>query len=251
MYLRNNQIIDLTPLSKFTGLQSLDLSSNKITDLTPLSKFTGQSLYLNTEQITDLAPVYSLRDLEYLLLRHNQLNDNDQIQRLLECFPKLKGLSLSQNSLPIESALLDDLAGLRAYFKDAIKGTTQKKNAKLLFLGDGCVGKTTLLEHLKTLKPPDIHTDERTEGIQLDIWEEALPDFKVNVWDFGGQEVLHSTHRLFLGEKAVYVLVWCKSDNKKCSKGEPHNLQYWLDFVADYGRQSTVFVGRKCNRSGI
>ena len=150
--LSSNKITDLTPLSKFTGLQSLGLSSNKITDLTPLSKFTGlQELNLGDNQITDPTPVYSLRDLEYLVLRHNQLNDNDQIQRLLECFPKLKGLSLSQNSLPIESALLDDLAGLRAYFKDAIKGTTQKRNAKLLFLGDGCVGKTTLLEHLKTL----------------------------------------------------------------------------------------------------
>jgi len=53
---------------------------------------------------------------------------------------------------------------------------------------------------------------------------------------------LHSTHRLFLGERAVYILVWCGENSKKCTKDEIHPLSYWLDYIADFGRKSVVLL---------
>ena len=49
-------------------------------------------------------------------------------------------------------------------------------------------------------------------------------DFRVNIWDFGGQEIYHATHQFFLTKRSVYVLV---SDERK----EDTDFQYWLEIV--------------------
>ena len=46
------------------------------------------------------------------------------------------------------------------------------------------------IELIDTHHPDEIAIDTRTEGIQLDIWKDVLPNVKVNIWDFGGQEIL-------------------------------------------------------------
>jgi GTPase SAR1 family protein len=32
-------------------------------------------------------------------------------------------------------------------------------------------------------------------------------NFRVNIWDFGGQEIYHQTHQFFLTERSLYALV--------------------------------------------
>ena len=49
-------------------------------------------------------------------------------------------------------------------------------------------------------------------------------DFRVNIWDFGGQEIYHSTHQFFLTRRSVYVLV---TDERK----EDTDFEYWLEIV--------------------
>ncbi len=46
-------------------------------------------------------------------------------------------------------------------------------------------------------------------------------DFRVNIWDFGGQEVYHSTHQFFLTHRSLYLLV---ADDRK----EDTDFNYWL-----------------------
>ncbi|WP_376699917.1 leucine-rich repeat domain-containing protein, partial [Listeria innocua] len=53
LYMDNNQVSDLTPISGFTNLGILYLDNNQISDLTPISSFTNLSiLHLNNNQIS-------------------------------------------------------------------------------------------------------------------------------------------------------------------------------------------------------
>ena len=49
-------------------------------------------------------------------------------------------------------------------------------------------------------------------------------DFRINIWDFGGQEVYHATHQFFLTRRSLYVLV---ADDRK----EDTDFNYWLQVV--------------------
>ncbi|MGC4039234.1 MAG: COR domain-containing protein [Flavobacterium sp.] len=242
--LKGNKIQDLSFLKGLRHLQELYLDNNRITNLEPLKRLYSLTvLSLDSNEITSVTALKNLRNLYYLSLEKNNISDVYELREIVKSLKDLKSLALSNNPVKIDKNYLHDFQLLKSYLIDSEKGITEKRNLKLLFLGDGCVGKSTLLQHLQKLDiPDDIAIDNRTEGVQLDIWQEVLPNVKVNVWDFGGQEILHSTHRLFLGEKAIYILVWCKENNKICSQHETHNLKYWLDFIADYGKQSIVLL---------
>lgn len=242
--LSNNQIAEIVDLKNLFNLKFLELESNKVKNIVPLDRLINLSyLALNSNLIVDISPLKSLTKLSILKVGTNKINKINGLKSVIEKLHNLENIDISNNLLNLPENCLKDVKYLKTYLKDGEKGTTDYRYVKLLFLGDGCVGKSTLLNHLIFLTPPKaIPIDDRTEGVKLDIWQDVLPNVKVNVWDFGGQEVMHSTHRLFLGENAVYILVWCKENNKLCSQSETHNLKYWLDFIADYGRKSTVLL---------
>ena len=76
LYLWNNQIADLTPLSALVHLKALGLSNNQIADLTPLSALVKlKTLNLDNNQIADLNPLSALVNLKVLWLRDNQIAD--------------------------------------------------------------------------------------------------------------------------------------------------------------------------------
>jgi len=85
--------------------------------------------------------------------------------------------------------------------------------AKLVLIGEGDVGKTTLLKAL-TGKNPQAG-EQTTHGISIDIQALSLPhpdkadtQLKFNAWDFGGQEVYRVTHQFFFSKRSVYLLLW-------------------------------------------
>jgi len=58
LYLYNNYISDLSPLSGLNNLWYLDLGSNQISDLSPLGTVSNlQELLLDSNQISDLSPL--------------------------------------------------------------------------------------------------------------------------------------------------------------------------------------------------
>ena len=74
LYLRENQISDIKPLSNLTNLTSLDLWENKISDIKPLSNLTNlTSLSLSGNKISDIKPLSNLTNLAYLYLAKNPL----------------------------------------------------------------------------------------------------------------------------------------------------------------------------------
>jgi GTPase SAR1 family protein len=136
-------------------------------------------------------------------------------------------------------------ARTEAYFSDVeLTGIGEVKRCKLLILGNGDAGKTCLSLALTGGDPRQASRLGSTHGIQFMDW-----DFRANVdglvepvhlhlWDFGGQEIYHNTHRLFMGKGTVFVVVWKpQQDGRNAPRAdggyqdEWRPLQYWLDFI--------------------
>jgi internalin A len=62
-------------------------------------------------------------------------------------------------------------------------------------------------------------------------------DVRLNVWDFGGQEIYHATHQFFLTKRSLYLLV-CN-----CRVNEAKNrIEYWLKLIESFGDKSPVII---------
>lgn len=136
-------------------------------------------------------------------------------------------------------------ARTRAYFEDvALAGPGQVKRCKLLLLGNGSAGKTCLALRLVPGKDPHRDNPGTTHGVQFWDWDFAadvaggMEPVHLHLWDFGGQEIYHNTHRLFMGKGAVFVVLWWPDqDGQQPPEGENgyqdewRPLQYWLDLI--------------------
>ena len=137
-----------------------------------------------------------------------------------------------------------------AYFEDvALTGPGEVKRCKVLLLGNGGAGKTSLALAAATQEPPERAETVygSTHGVQFWLWVRnefrakigsRMCPVQVQVWDFGGQEIYHNTHQLFMGKGAVFVVVWNpEQDGKQAPatggtyQDEWRPLSYWLEFV--------------------
>jgi internalin A len=74
---------DVTPLSKLTNLQNLDLRGTAVSDVTPLSKLTNlQSLYLDDTAVSDVTPLSKLANLRYLYLSESRKRKVRGVEKL-------------------------------------------------------------------------------------------------------------------------------------------------------------------------
>ncbi|MCU0469877.1 MAG: TIR domain-containing protein [Arcicella sp.] len=111
----------------------------------------------------------------------------------------------------LEEAALQGYASLKAYYDSQKKeGTIQNDQLKVILLGNSTAGKTSLLNYWGKKEFAEKQTT--THGIYTPM---ELPlkygtdedTFRVNVWDFGGQDYYHATHRLFVTRDSTYILV--------------------------------------------
>jgi len=133
-----------------------------------------------------------------------------------------------------------------AFFEDvALVGTGSVKRCKILVLGNGSAGKTCLSLALQPDKDPmEAAKLGTTHAIQFWDWDmkarlgPKMEDVHLHLWDFGGQEIYHNTHRLFMSKGAVFVVVW-KPEQDGCRppktpegyQDEWRPIEYWLDFI--------------------
>src|SRR5260221_5549812 len=59
----------------------------------------------------------------------------------------------------------------------------------------------------------------------------------LNVWDFGGQEIMHATHQFFLTKRSLYLLVLNAREGEQDT-----NVEYWLQLIESFGGDSPVLV---------
>ena len=116
-----------------------------------------------------------------------------------------------------------------------INGVGYLNEAKVLLLGEGGVGKTSLL--MRLLDGEFKLNEDITEGIHIRDWrvQARKQSVRLRIWDFAGQEIFHATHQLFLTENSLYLLVLN-------SRYENVNLEYWLQTIEIFGKNSPVLV---------
>jgi len=137
-------------------------------------------------------------------------------------------------------------AATRSYFEDIqIAGKLPVMRCKLLLLGNGGAGKTCLALRLTPGMDPKRDNPGTTHGIQFFDWKdfEAEVDSRneqvhLHLWDFGGQEIYHNTHRLFMAKGTVFVVLWHPQQDGAQPPPTPEGYQdewrsqqYWLDLI--------------------
>ena len=179
---------------------------------------------------------------------------NNQIEAFLmppEGSAHLQHIWLYNNPLlanPSPELVQQGNSALVQFFRALSKGSEKIREAKLLVLGEGGAGKTTLARKiLKGFSEPLPVEKDTTHGIEInDLGFSGSngKDFTMHVWDFGGQEIYHATHQFFLTKRSLYVLV---ADVRT----ENTNFDYWLQVVELLSENSPVLIvqNRKGGRS--
>ena len=224
LYLSDNLITAIPDsLAQLAQLQELDLSKNQITaipdSLAQLAQL--QELDLSNNQITAIPD--SLAALENLT--HLFLHGNPHLGIPPEVLGPTSSEVLSQNKPPKPPK------EILAYYFAQRSGAKPLNEAKLILVGRGGVGKTSLVKTLMTGKFKQ--GEEPTEGIKISDWPCPLnPTEKVtlHIWDFGGQEMMHATHQFFLTARTLYLLVL-----ERRRGGCDEEADYWFRLIHTFG----------------
>ena len=285
---QNLSELDLSE-NKITGLQNLDklpqnlsklyLNGNEITGLQNLDKLPQNlsKLYLNGNEITGLQNLNKLpQNLSELDLSENNLKIQD-LPSLRNLYSLSLGNNLSYNyesifdwlrnsnvvelnlsgkpimKIPPEITSLENCANdLRNWIHDLDEGIAYNYHAKIIVIGNGRVGKTSLIKALKGEKHNK--NEPSSHGIISSEWNKAISVeingkkeyLNLNFWDFGGQQLYHGTHRIFMQSRALFLLVYdLKTENDPISEedgSDNHKLPYWLDYIRIYGKNSPVII---------
>lgn len=241
LILSGNQISVIPEaIANLANLTTLFLYSNQITAIPDaIGQITNlNSLNLAYNQIREIPDAVSqLINLKSLTLAFNQIS---VIPETIESLPKLIKLELLENPLPISpeihrTGLAKDIFN---YLRQLRSGEVRALNeAKLILIGQGSVGKTSLIKKL-------VHNrydpnEPQTDGLNVEPWEIQVnsKEIRLNVWDFGGQEIYHATHQFFLTKRSLYLLV-CN-----CRTSEEENrIEYWLKLIESFGDKSPVII---------
>jgi small GTP-binding protein len=196
-----------------TGATRLDLGRQGLTELPPeLFEITNlTALDLRVNRLTSLPPeIVQLTNLKELYLYDNPLT-----------------------SPPYELAV-QGIEAIREYFTSLEEGGQPLAEVKIILMGEGASGKTSLIRCLRGERF-DPH-EATTHGIRIKDWQLDIGSQHVRckLWDFGGQEIMHATHQFFLSRCSLYVLVL---DGRRDERPE-----YWLRYIESFGGGSPVLV---------
>lgn len=212
-------------ISKLKKLKKLNLCNNKISEI--------------KESLCEL------KELTDLNLSNNEIK---HLPSKVANLPQLTSLYLDGNpfdTLPPE-IVARGVNSIRNFIEQ-MDVPDYLYEAKLLIVGEGRVGKTCLSKALLN-DFYELEDEPSTEGINIEPWiipvaelKEINPnitrDLQINVWDFGGQEIYHSTHQFFLTKRSIYMIV---TESRKEDRHE--DFYYWLNIIKLLGDQSPILI---------
>ncbi|MDP2439088.1 MAG: protein kinase [archaeon] len=270
-----------------TRLTLLDISSNMIEEFpakicTLINLHTLQMQHNFISQIPE--EIGNLKKLKSLNLAANKLA---ALPEALHTLSKLVELSIASNLFTTLPDFMPHMRGIQkfdcslnklknvpkallargdklvlSYLRELHSATKQCYKMKILTVGQGNVGKTSLLstffkmakgkttrssrklrwkrEESKTSSKANVATD----GIDItdvQVKSKRLPDpadrLELSLWDFAGQDVYCTTHNFFLSGRAIYVMVFDMVNLSSIS-----NLEYWFNSISVRAPDSPVII---------
>ena len=219
-------------------LTALDLSDFELKEIHPLvfSFKHLETLNLDRNKLTHIPDkIRSVKRLKRITLSNNEFTE---LPKALFYIESLKEIAVEDN--PLNAPPVEIIARGRdaviAYFDSLELGhePITINECKLIFLGEGAAGKTSLSKKLRGIDYDPQETT--THGINIEDYIIKLDgkDVKLNYWDFGGQEIMHATHQFFFTKRSLYLLV---IDSRKEDKTE-----YWLKLIRTLARNSPVLI---------
>lgn len=258
-----NELKDLPDsLGNLSQLVELSISNNLFTSipkcvfrLLKLKRFYAihNSIDIVPDQIGNLVELENLELGGEVIALHTTFGDPKGHGNKITSLPlsllqlkKLSSLGLDDN--PLNPALQsaydackrngthEGYEPLFAYLRSLEGNAEPLYEAKLVLVGEGNVGKTTLLKALKGPKTEDggpRQGEPTTHGVEIDIHGLRLPhpaqdgvEIQLNAWDFGGQDVYRVTHQFFFSRRSLYLLVW--EPRRGVQQGQ---VEDWLNMI--------------------
>jgi len=260
--LRDNQVSDISPISALMNLMELDLRDNQVSDISPISALMNLTrLSLISNQVSDISPLMNLKNLNVLWLQNNPIEilsswitEFDMNIQWKEYGYDNRFIIFYNNPLktPPPEIVKQGKEAVRNYFEQL---KTQEEDyifeAKLLIIGEAGAGKTSMAWKIEDAECTLPKEEDTTKGIDVrqyyfplqkeDFKSFRHPEklenrkFRLNIWDFGGQEIYKATHRFFLSKRSLYALV---AD----SRNEDTDFNYWLHITEMFGGDSPLLI---------
>jgi internalin A len=244
---------DCSVIRELKNLVRLDLNDNSIHDISFLKDLTQLNVVsLDGNQIRDISPLKELKALFSLDLRRNPI---EELPEWITEFKmgiewssadNLEFIYLYDNPIqapPVEIVRLGKEAIRRYFERVREEGLDYIYEAKVILVGDGYAGKTSLQLRLVDEDAPLPVNSGRTRGIGIYDWEFKKVNGKSHIahmWDFGGQDVYYPVHRFFLTENSVFVLL-------ASTRQTQHNFDYWIPTIYQFGGKSPIILGQTCH----
>ena len=250
----------LSGLENLMNLTNLNLSwCHHLSQLPRLEKLNSLThLYLRGRimvQLPDsLSQCKNLQTLDLSMMHLSDLPDwvperfkrfiTDSRQLLM--YPEIGTLTLFGtiiDTIPDMSIFEQSPAMVAKFFEERKRGNTHPLNEiKVVFLGDGEAGKShTIARLMNDGGEPDhaVFDGQSTPGIVIRDKEYDLGDrtIRVHYWDFGGQEIMHSMHRIFLTGRTMYVILLNARDDTQSDRAK-----YWLHNVKSFAPNAPVLL---------
>ncbi|WP_346320348.1 COR domain-containing protein [Chitinophaga sp. YIM B06452] len=245
-------------ITELRGLQKLSLDRNKINALPDSMRKLEclQELDVsnnNFSQIPDC--IKELSSLKALVFRNFFLSNPKFSQNMITEIPswiiKLKNLKkLSIDPYPITNVpreiVAKGLDAIRNFFYSKLEADNEEflYEAKMVIVGRGNVGKSVLTKKL-SVPGYTLQYHDSTKGIEVLKNPFIIPirnidqsvDFKLNIWDFGGQEKYDATHQLFITGRTIYLFLTEAREESNYS-----DFYFWLNTIKLFGKNSPVIV---------
>ncbi len=226
---------NISPLSKILGLRILDICGTRVKNIKPLSDLRKlQFVNINDTPVTTLLPLLSLME------RGIEVCDGVAEQWVSS------GIFIEDCAIvnPPPEIIEGGTESIVIFLNESkAQGVDHLYEAKMLILGEGGAGKTSLLRRLYQPNAPLPSEEETTKGIDIFRHRFKMSGgqiFRLNVWDFGGQEIYHATHQFFLTKRSLYILLDdTRRDNKTV---HDDGFKYWLEVIDALSGHSPVVI---------
>ena len=260
--IQRNKLTGIEAVGKLSNLKMLGVSSNELLSLKGVEQLQQlETLYAAHNRLSSVEELDHLNKLKRIVLTNNRIQSLKpllgHIQRGLQVAVKYsfneneEGIFIRDNQSLAEPSVEVIEKGRDAilrYFNHAEQyGTKKLEIVKLILVGNSKVGKTNFSEFLRNVTLSDSHNS--THLLDIQNWDasflrsQAGTPMRVHIFDFGGQDYYHDSHRMYYSHDTAYILLWDPVTNNYSEEKEEvdyidrdlvyenYPLEYWLESI--------------------